>query len=113
MVRRVIGSLAGVAALAVAGASPLVAHVGHDHKVLGTVTMAAADHVMVKDRDNKDVTAYLTPDTKVVRDKKAMKVDDIKPGLRVVVTSASWPHRRVTALPFSRWPSTVTGWTAA
>jgi hypothetical protein len=29
------------------------AHEGHDHKVLGTVTMAAADHVMLKDKDSK------------------------------------------------------------
>jgi len=29
-------------------------------KVLGTVTMAAADHVMRKDRDGKDVTVKVT-----------------------------------------------------
>lgn len=65
-------------------ASFLRAHEGHDHKVLGTVTMAASDHLMVKDRDGKTVTIQVTADTKV---KPAMKVEEIKPGTRVVVTA--------------------------
>jgi hypothetical protein len=66
-----------------------LAHEGHDHKVLGTVTLAAADHVMLKDKDNKDVTVYLTRETKVLKDKKPMKVEDIKTGLRVVITATT------------------------
>lgn len=64
------------------------AHEGHDHTVLGTVTMAAADHVMLKDPQNKDVTVYLNRETKVLRDKKPAKVEDIRAGLRVVITAA-------------------------
>ena len=66
-----------LAALTLVAALPLraMAHEGHDHKVLGTVTMAAADHVMLKDKDNKDVTVYLTRETKVLKDKKPMKVE--------------------------------------
>ncbi len=56
MTRRLL--LAAFATLAVFPLQVL-AHEGHDHKVLGTVTMAAADHVMLKDKDNKDVTVYL------------------------------------------------------
>ena len=67
----------------------VLAHEGHDHKILGTVTMAAADHVMLTDKDNKDVTVYLTRDTKVLKDKKPMKVEDIKTGLRVVITATT------------------------
>ena len=48
-----------------------LAHPGHDHKILGTVTMAAADHVMVKDKAGKDVTVHITADTKVAEGKKA------------------------------------------
>lgn len=62
-------------------------HEGHDHKVLGTVTMAAADHVMLKDTKNKDVTVFLTKDTKILRNKKPAKVEDIRNGLRVVITA--------------------------
>jgi hypothetical protein len=64
-----------------------LAHEGHDHKVLGTVTMAAADHVMLKDKDGKGVTVYLTRETKVLKDKKPMKIEDITTGLRVVITA--------------------------
>jgi hypothetical protein len=80
-----------LAVFAAVTAFPLqaLAHEGHDHKVLGTVTMAAADHVMLKDKDNKDVTIYLTRETKVVKDKKPMKVEDIKTGLRVVITATT------------------------
>lgn len=80
-----------LAVIAAAAVFPLqaLAHEGHDHKVLGTVTMAAADHVMLKDKDNKDVTVYLTRETKVLKDKKPMKVEDIKTGLRVVITATT------------------------
>ena len=37
-----------------------------DHKVLGTVTMVAADHVMVKDRTGKEHTIKLVKTTKVL-----------------------------------------------
>jgi len=59
----------------------------HDHKVMGTVTMAAADHVMLKDKDGKDVMVHVTKDTKV-KAKPSIKVADIKPGTRVVITAA-------------------------
>jgi hypothetical protein len=80
-----------LAVIATVAVFPLqaLAHEGHDHKVLGTVTMAAADHVMLKDKDNKDVTVYLTRETKVLRDNKPMRVEDITTGLRVVITATT------------------------
>ena len=87
MTRRFGIALLALFMLAVAGRTLAFGHEGHPHKVLGTVTMAASDHVMLKDKDGKDVTVYLTKDTKVLRTKKAMKVDDIKTGMRVVVTA--------------------------
>lgn len=92
MTRRLI--LAVFAALAVFPLQAL-AHEGHDHKVLGTVTMAAPDHVMVKDTNNKDVTVYLTRETKVLKDKKPMKVEDIRTGLRVVITATTVKENNV------------------
>jgi hypothetical protein len=72
------------------GSAPLaLAHPGHDHKILGTVTMAAADHVMLKDKDGKDVTVHINADTKVLQAKKPMKVEDIKSGMRIVVTAVT------------------------
>ena len=85
MIRYAIAVFLTVAALLVGG-DRLFAHDGHEHKVMGTVTMAAADHVMLKDKEGKDVTVQVTKDTKV-KSKPAMKVEQIKAGTRVVVTA--------------------------
>ena len=86
MTRRFISTLLVLTVLAFGSGMRLLAHEGHDHKVMGTVTMAAADHMMLKDKDGKDVMVHVTKDTKV-KAKPAMKVADIKPGTRVVVTA--------------------------
>ena len=88
-----------VLALAVIGfgsASRLVAHERHEYKVLGTVTMAAADHVMLKDKNGKDVTIKVTKATKV-KAKPPLKVEEIKVGTRVVVTAIEAKDKTMTA----------------
>lgn len=85
MVRRMV--LVSVALVVLAASSGVVlAHEGHDHKILGTVTMAAADHVMLKDAEGKNVTVQVTKETKV-RSKPVMKVEEIKVGTRIVITA--------------------------
>ena len=74
----------------------LFAHEGHEHKVMGTVTMAAADHVMLKDKDGKDVTIKVTKDTKV-KAKPMIKVEEIKAGTRVVITAVEQKDKSMTA----------------
>jgi hypothetical protein len=76
------------AALVLTGAGQrMLAHEGHDHKVMGTVTMAAADHVMLKDKAGKAVTVQITKDTKIVRGKDSLTAADIAVGTRVVITA--------------------------
>jgi hypothetical protein len=89
-------TLLAFAVLALASGAPLVAHEGHAHKVLGTVTMAAADHVMLKDKDGKDVTIKVNKDTKV-KAQPAIKIADIKVGTRVVVTAVEAKDKSMTA----------------
>ena len=89
MTRRFALSLALTVIACVGSGTAALAHPGHDHKVLGTVTMAAADHVMVKDKAGNDVTVHINADTKVVMAKKPMKVDDVKTGMRVVITAVT------------------------
>ena len=60
-----------------------------DHKIMGTVTMIAADHVMLKDRAGKDVTVKLVKTTKITKNKKTIKWSDIENGTRVVITVVS------------------------
>ena len=93
MTRRFCIVLLTLFVVVVAGRDQAFPHEGHPHKVLGTVTTAASDHVMLKDKDGKDVTVFLTKDTKVLRAKKPMKVDDIKTGMRVVVTAVMQKER--------------------
>lgn len=85
MIRRLILGLMAACVMTV----PVLAHPGHEHKLLGTVSMAAPDHVMVKDKDGKDQTVQINAATKFVRAKKAMKAEDMKVGMRVVITAAT------------------------
>ena len=89
MTRRFAFTVLAVFALALLARSAAIAHPGHEQKVLGTVTMAAADHVMLKDPQGKEVKVLINKATKFVRAKKAMKADDLKVGMRVVVTAVT------------------------
>ncbi len=96
MVRRLAMALIALFTLT-AGSSTIVrAHEGHDHKILGTITMAAADHVMLKDKEGNDVTVKVTKDTKV-KSKPAMKIEEIKVGTRVVITATQEKDKSFTA----------------
>jgi len=96
MTRRFASISLALAMLAPGPASQLRAHEGHDHKVLGTVTMAAVDRVTLKDRDGKDVTIKVTKDTKV-KAKPLIKVEQIKAGTRVVITAVEAQDKTMTA----------------
>ena len=74
MTRRLMTTLIALCTLAIASGSIVLAHEGHEHKVMGTVTMAAADHVLVKTTDGKDVTILVTKDTKVSNQTKAKDI---------------------------------------
>lgn len=86
MTRRTFGTL--VFAAVALTSWRVFAHEGHDHKIMGTVTMAAADHVMLKTKEGKDVTVKVAATTKVVQGKQAVKIESLKPGTRVVITAA-------------------------
>lgn len=54
--------------------------------MMGTITMAAADHVMLTDREGKTVTMLVTTATGV-RSEPAVKVEQIPVGARVIVAA--------------------------
>ena len=83
MIRRLIVVVA--LALVVSAATVLA----HEHKVLGTLTMTASDHVMMTTLEGRPVMVKLTPDTKVTRGKALVKIATVKPGTRIVVTTES------------------------
>ena len=85
MMRRMGIALLVLAFVIVGRVAPLSAHAGHEHKMMGTVTMVGPDHVMFKDKDGKDQLVYVKSDTKVLQGKTAMKMSDIKTNMRIVV----------------------------
>jgi hypothetical protein len=94
--KRLFATVLALAVLTLGSGARLFAHEGHEHKVMGTVTMAAADHVMLKDKDGKDVMVKVTKDTKV-KAKPAVKVQDIKVGSRIVITAVEEKDKSMTA----------------
>jgi hypothetical protein len=96
MIKRILFALLVFAIFALGSDTTLSAHGGHEYKVMGTVTMAAADHVMLKDKDGKDVMVKVTKDTKI-KAKPALKVEEIKVGTRVVITAVEGKDKSMTA----------------
>ena len=96
MMKHALGVVLAGAILALASGARLLAHEGHEARILGTLTMAAADHVMVKDKEGKSLTIKVTKDTKL-KASAAIKVEQIKPGTRVVITGVEGKDKSVTA----------------
>lgn len=61
------------------------AHDGHDHKLMGVVSMLHENHLEVKAADGKTSTITLNEKTKIVRGKTRLTAADLKVGDRVVV----------------------------
>jgi hypothetical protein len=74
-------------ALVFAAAPLAIAHEGHDHKLMGVVSVVHDNHLEVKDAKGKASTFTLDAKTKVRRGKEMLKAADIKTGDRVVVLS--------------------------
>jgi hypothetical protein len=85
MTRRFVLGAALVAALAIPGYA--LGHEGHAHKVMGTVTTLHENHLEVKATDGKTSTITLNEKTTIRRGKATAKVEELKPGERVVVTA--------------------------
>lgn len=66
--------------------TPALAHEGHDHKLLGTVTEVTAERIVVRaTKDGALSTVALVATTKITRGKKTLGAADLKVGDRVVV----------------------------
>ena len=68
-----------------AGTGAVLAHPGHAHKILGTVTAVTASSVDVLDRSNEKTTFVITKDTKIRVGKTAGTIKDVRTGGRIVV----------------------------
>ena len=87
--RRFAVILSFLAALALPGR--LLAHGGHEHKVMGTVVQVHADvdkvsHVEVKTKEGKTVVLTCDEKTKFLKGKAVASLKDVQVGSRVVAT---------------------------
>jgi hypothetical protein len=80
-----VRKLLSVLMLSIVGVLPALAHEGHDHKVMGTVSMIHDNHLEVTDAEGKTVLVNLNEKTKILRGKTAAKAVDIASGEKVVV----------------------------
>ena len=87
MMHTLVRALAVAALLALP--SMAIAHEGHAHKVMGTVTATTAEQFEMKTPEGKVVTVKLNPKTTFARGKQKAGVADVKVGERVVVEVAS------------------------
>jgi hypothetical protein len=65
-------------------ASPVLAHGGGPH-LKGTISAIAPDQITVKDPDNHESQAKITPETRFIRSKAMGSRADLHQGDRVVV----------------------------
>jgi hypothetical protein len=85
--RRFAVVLSFLTALALPAA--VLAHEGHAHKIMGTVTQVHADavsHVEVKTTDGKTVVLKVDDQTKFTKGKAPATLKDVQVGARVVAT---------------------------
>jgi hypothetical protein len=73
--------------LALTPAARVLAHPGHEHKIMGTVSAVHQNHVEVKATDGKMSMFTMNEKTRVLRGSAKVSPDAIKIGERVVVTA--------------------------
>jgi hypothetical protein len=86
-----------LAAFAIVASVPLLAHEGHVHKIMGTVTAVHAEksHVEMKDTKGAAQSFYVDKTTKITKGKDAVALADLKPGTRVAVEAKTTNGRMV------------------
>ena len=85
--RRLTAALVTVGIIGGMGTAVPSAHEGHVHVVMGTVTMAAADHLMLRTVEGKELTVQVNQRTTIRSAAPINAVQDITAGTRVVITA--------------------------
>jgi hypothetical protein len=73
-------------------ATPAIAHPGHEHKIMGTITAIAGDVVTVKTTKGEERSVEITAKTTILRGKQAGARADLVVGLRVIANVADGPE---------------------
>lgn len=78
-----------------------MAHPGHEHKTMGTITSVDKAKVVVKSTEGKDVTFEIIPTTAFKRGKDKGMASDLKAGMRVVVVTAGETESKAKEIEYS------------
>jgi hypothetical protein len=79
--------LAVAAALVLSFAAAALAHEGHPHRFLGTLSAVNGSQIQVKTTDGKDVTFVLDAKSVIQQGRVKAEVKDLKVGERIVVSA--------------------------
>ena len=66
-------------------AGSALAHDGHIHRIMGTVTARDAKHIEVKTPSGENLSIAITTKTTATRDKRKVPLSEVSVGRRVVV----------------------------
>jgi hypothetical protein len=84
MIKSMVGA-ALAAVLVFVGPGTLIAHEGHTHKALGTVSSVQGNNLVVKTTAGKSLTVMLDAKTKITRGKETLDAAALKAGERVSI----------------------------
>ena len=76
---------AALIALLFIGFTPVLAHDGHTHRIMGTITAVDGKHLEVKTPSGENLSIQINDKTLVTRAKRKIALDQVKKGGRVVV----------------------------
>ena len=62
-----------------------LAHDGHIHRIMGTVTARGAKHIEVRTPSGENLSIAITPKTTATRNKRKVPLSEVQVGRRVVV----------------------------
>jgi hypothetical protein len=85
MTRRLAATFVALCAITLIAPRFVLAHEGHNHKVMGTVKSIQGERLEVQTTDGKTSMFTISAQTKVVRGKTTATLADIKVGERIVV----------------------------
>ena len=83
--------LVAVAILVTLTAVAVLAHDGHVHKIMGTVSKIEANQVQVQGTDGKNVIVVLNDKTQILKGSVKAALVDLKEGARVVIEAEGEP----------------------
>ena len=84
-----------------------LAHPGHDHKLMGTISSIDKNKVVMKTTEGKDATFEIVPTTVFKNGSKRGAQADLKAGMRVVVSGGESEPMQAKEVQYSAAPTTA------